>query len=125
MSKAKSIDEVSWEVGRIRTHCYLIERGVRAAASEVVHKSAAVEVREAIVRARLSHTEQDYGGNHIEFTIYKHDHVGMILSLLQEHFLVIPEYLRHYLCGKLYGYSEEEIGRYMCEVILQDESEFN
>ena len=105
-------DATSWEIGRIDTHCYLIKRGVRAAAMETVNLGAVDEVRKTIRKARLRYAEYQHGENHINFVIFKDKHVGRIFELLERE-AGVPVLLRDYIYGKLFGYSEAEIGRFL------------
>jgi len=107
------VHNISWELGRISTHCYMIRRGVRAAAHETVHNDAAGEVRKTLLTHEMIWAEVPCGDNHTDFTFWEHEHVGKAVTYLQTYGDTLPVCVRCYLWGKIFGYSEEEIGRFL------------
>jgi len=101
-----------YDMGRIAVQTTLVKRGARPAADIVVLKENAAAIQKAIAEEGLHYISEACGETHIEFTVFKHPHLAEIIRAISKQ---SDGLLKHWCWGKLFGYSEREIGRYLSE----------
>ena len=95
--------------GKIESYCYQVNRGKPAAALPVKEKYLE-ETKRLIKSHSLKLINKDLSQNWTTVWIYKHGHLKEIINKLQQ----APESkFDHWVLGKLFGYSEIEIGNYI------------
>lgn len=100
----------AWDIGRVSVHNLLIKLGVRSAAEITVHNEYAEEIRQEIEEEGLLFRAGPWGEHHTEFMIFREPHVGDIIERIEA---AEDGALRAWCWGKLFGYSEADVGEYL------------
>jgi len=99
-----------FDMGRVAIQCELVNKEVRAAAEVTVPNAYKSDIADEISSRGLQFISHPYDESHTEFIIYNYDHVPIIVDLIGN---LENIQLKHWCWGKLFGYSEGEIGRYL------------
>jgi hypothetical protein len=102
--------------GEIRTYCYLVERG-KPAATIAIKKCYTDNVIKIIsndchLKAYIENLKYDWN----TVWIYKYDHILEVIKSLPQ---VPHTTVDHWLLGKLFGYDEESIHKYLSNRFVQ------
>lgn len=96
--------------GQLSAYCYLVERGKLAADIQVLNRYVEELRKHVEDKYHLNmHCEHFYEG-WTDITIYKE---GYVLDLLRMIPNIHNPILRNWAWGKLFGYSDETIGKYL------------
>jgi len=101
-----------FDIGRVAIQCELVNKEVRVAAEITVSNAYKSEIAYEISLRGLQFIAHPCDESHTEFIIYKHDHVPTIVDLIEN---LENVQLKHWCWGKLFGYSEGEIKRFLAE----------
>jgi hypothetical protein len=98
-----------WDHARLSAHIDLVKRGVRSAAHLTIRKTALQEVCQVVERAGLYLHVEACGRNHSDVTLFAHLHLKRVIPALEG----LSEPARTWAYGKLFGYSEDAIGKFI------------
>lgn len=108
----KPLDSASWDTGRMAVHIKLVSRGVRPVAEIMVPVSEADKLANEAIAAGLRVIRDERGTTHVALYMFKHDYLKHIIN----HSLgkgYDQDVVQHWVAGKMFGYSEEEIGDFV------------
>jgi len=103
------LESTTYDIGRLTSELYLVKREVRPAAHITIRKECLKQALALINKQGLKYVSEPCGDNHFDLIVFKRRHLSQIISLLRN----IEGPLKHWCLGKLFGYSEAEIGRYL------------
>ncbi|MFH1539007.1 MAG: hypothetical protein ABIH66_08595 [bacterium] len=106
------IDSLSWTMGKISAQAELVKRGVRPVAEITVHKDCFQAAIEEVERFNLYTRCIPKGENHTEIYLFQHSHLGNVVEYLNDN-QESSEIFFAWCCGKLFGYSEYQIGEFI------------
>jgi len=95
--------------GQIEAYCYMVEKG-KPAAILPVQSRYLKEATELVDTYGLNSYAEDSSENWYELWVYKYPHTLEIIKSLQQ---VSSDILKHWILGKLFGYSEEAIREFL------------
>lgn len=117
MNEEKKIDSLSWTIGRIDGYAQMITNGVRDCAHMVIHKNHIDAIIESMKNERLYIKIFPLKELHHEIFLYRYKHLGKIIEYLQiENGEKQSAEFQHWCWGKLFGYSEKEIGKFLSKL---------
>jgi len=112
MKSPPNFDALSWEIGRIHAHIFLVKAGVRPVAEQMVQNKHIEECVKTIKKERLMHILDPRGKTHTSIYMFKQSYLKHIVN-----FILNRPYnektFRHWINGKVFGYSDEEINGFI------------
>lgn len=114
MMSSLVIDPPSWEIGRLGIYLEAVSCGCKPAAAFAVHRLQVPCVLDELARSKLKWIQHQNGGHHFEFWIFEHEHMRHVIN--RE--IGLPynrDVFGIWLNGKIFGYSEEKIARFITE----------
>lgn len=107
------VDALTWALASVSVHADLVKRGVRPVAEVVIRDEFQSEAMPIIRHAGLRTHAAPRGRNHVALYLYRHAYLGAVIrSLLGSETSLDRESLQIWWWGKLFGYSDEAIGRF-------------
>lgn len=105
------VDVMSWGIGALDTHVDLLLKGVRPAAELIILNEQMDEVRKTVAHYELRVYAIPHDPCRTQVFIFRHPYLEVIIKniLRQEK----DNVFRVWCFGKLFGYSDEEIGRFL------------
>jgi hypothetical protein len=110
------VDAQTWALASVSVHADLVKRGVRPVAEVVIRNHFQSEAMSIIRHAGLRTHAAARGRNHVALYLYRHKYLGAVIrSLLGSETSFDDDTLQIWHWGKLFGYSDEAIGRFCRE----------
>ena len=110
---------IAWERGNASNECYLVSKGVRPVACIEVKAIAVDEVLEDVKARGLDffHVKGDRYNTASAIYVWKHPHMEQVVRWHRgpRRSADIPSPVSTWITGKVFGYSEEEIGRFIAK----------
>ena len=106
-----SVDVCSWGIGALDTHVALVLKGVRPAAKLTILNEQLEEVEKTVAHDGLHMYAIPHDPHRTQVFIFRHPYLAAIIKSVigQEK----DKVFRAWCFGKLFGYSDEEIGRFL------------
>lgn len=114
MMLTSRINFLSLTMSSIMIHIMLVNAGVRPVASVMVRNEHIEEIKKLIKTENLFMVLNPRGENHATIYIFKHSYVENVINFT----LGKPhdrKALMRWIEGKMFGYSDEEIAKYVTE----------
>lgn len=112
MKLPPNFDTLSWELGQIQANASLIRTGVRPVACVMICNECLDYYLKAIENENIQYILDPRGETHTSIYMYKHPCIENIIN-----FMLNKPYdrkaLMHWINGKMFGYSDEEIAKYI------------
>lgn len=106
------VDERSWVIATVAAHSDIVKLEVRSVSEVTVRNQYVADVTREIRARGVSCVEMSRGHTHTSILIYKIPQVkNLIDAILSEN--IQSDILSNWIFGKLFGYSDSEIWRYI------------
>ena len=109
MAKPPSNELDTWDLGKLSAEIYLVKREVRPAANMILRKSLLQRAKRMVSDEGLRFHITTLNESHVSFSVFLHPHLETIIPQID----ALPFPLRDWANGKLFGYSEAQIGDFL------------
>lgn len=109
MTKSPLNELDTWDEGKLSAELYLVKRQVRPAFNMALRKSMLDHALKLVRDEGLHALVQPLSEQHVAFSVFAQPHLAAIIPQID----VLPNPLRDWAYGKLFGYSEASIGEFL------------
>lgn len=105
-----------WDLSSVSQHCHLVKLDVRPAAHVSIRSEVVNAAIDLIRKNRLSFSIFQNCATHRELYIYRHPHLENVIRHIRKISDKNDQAFAGWCAGKLFGYSEDAIGRWIGEL---------